>query len=48
MRIEHHPSLAPELEEVRDYYNERLPGLGDEFIDGFERQVLRIAATPRR
>jgi len=26
----------------------RFPGLGREFVNEFERQVLRIAATPRR
>jgi plasmid stabilization system protein ParE len=48
MRIEYHPALEAELAEVRDYYNELLQGLGDEFIDEFELQVLRISAMPRR
>jgi len=48
MRIEYHPALEAELTEVRDYYNDRLEGLGDDFVDEFERQVLRIGAMPRR
>jgi plasmid stabilization system protein ParE len=48
MRIEYHPDLEKELIEVRSYYNDRSPGLGDEFVDEFERQVLRIAAMPER
>ncbi len=48
MRIEYHPDLEKELIEVRGYYNDRSPGLGDEFVDEFERQVLWIAAMPER
>ncbi len=48
MRVAYHPALQRELEEIRDYYEQRSPGLGRGFIDEFERQVLRIAATPER
>ncbi len=48
MIVEYHPAVQRELEEIRDYYEERVPGLGREFVDEFERQVLRIAATPGR
>ena len=48
MRIEYHPGLEAELEEIRDYYNERSEGLGASFVDEFERQVLTIAAMPTR
>jgi toxin ParE1/3/4 len=48
MRVEYHPAVQSELEEIRDYYEERSPGLGRAFIDEFERQILRIAATPER
>jgi plasmid stabilization system protein ParE len=48
MIVEYHPAVQRELEEIRDWYNGRVPGLGLEFIDEFERQVLRIAATPSR
>lgn len=48
MRIEYHPSLYSELEEVRDYYESHSAGLGGDFVDEFERQVLKIAAMPER
>ena len=48
MTVEYHPALAAELEQIRDYYNARRPGLGLEFIDEFERLVLRLAANPGR
>jgi hypothetical protein len=48
MRIEYHPAIEAELVDIRDFYNERSPHLGDDFINEFERQVLRIAAMPTR
>lgn len=44
MRIEYHPSVAEELEEIHHFYESRSPGLGDEFVNEFERQVMRIAS----
>ena len=48
MRVEYHPAVEGELREIRRYYEERSPGLGDDFIDEFERQVLLLAATPEK
>ena len=48
MRIEYHPAIEGEVVEIRDYYNEQSRNLGDDFINEFERQVLRIAAMPSR
>ena len=48
MRIDYHPAIADELEEVRDHYERCSPGLGSDFVDEFERQVLTIAAMPTR
>ena len=48
MRIEYHPALEAELLEARDYYNERSPGLGTEFVDEFEKRVSTIIAMPER
>lgn len=48
MRIEYHPAIEADLVHIRDYYNERCRNLGNDFIDEFERQVLRIAANPCR
>lgn len=48
MRIEYHPALAGELSAVRDYYEARSVGLGIDFINKFEQQVLKIAERPMR
>lgn len=48
MRLEYHPALADELIAIRDYYNQRSPGLGDAFVGEFEYQALQIAAMPKR
>jgi plasmid stabilization system protein ParE len=48
MRIDYHPALANELEEIRDHYEVCSPGLGQDFVDEFERQILAIAAMPTR
>ena len=48
MRVEYHPAVEAELGEIKRYYEERVAGLGGAFIDEFERQVLVLAATPRR
>jgi hypothetical protein len=37
MRIDYHPAVADELEEIRDHYELRSPGLGSDFVDEFER-----------
>jgi plasmid stabilization system protein ParE len=48
MTLGYHPAVRREVEEARDYYEKRAPGLGIEFVNEFERQVIRIASTPRR
>lgn len=48
MRIEYHPILAEELAEIRDFYEGRSDGLGAQFVDEFERQVLAISEMPTR
>ncbi len=48
MRVEYHPSLHAELAQVRDYYESQSCGLGQDFVDEFERQVLKILAMPER
>ena len=48
MRVEYHPAVENELREIRDYYEQRSPGLGAAFIDEFERQILKLKAAPER
>lgn len=35
MKIEYHPAVADEIEEIRDHYEEESAGLGKVFVDEF-------------
>jgi plasmid stabilization system protein ParE len=48
MKIEYHPVIEGELRKIINYYNECSSGLGKEFLNEFECQVLKIASNPRR
>jgi plasmid stabilization system protein ParE len=48
MRVEYHPAIEFELQQIIDYYNDRSPGLGTKFLDEFEQQILNIASMPTR
>ena len=48
MMVEYHPAVEAELRDIQQYYDDRSPGLGAQFLDDFERQVLALAATPQR
>lgn len=46
MRIEYHPAIERDLNDIIEYYNECTPGLGMRFLDEFERHILKITAMP--
>ena len=48
MKVEYHSAIEAEVRTIRDYYEEGSPGLGEAFVDEFERQVLELAARPER
>jgi len=48
MRVVSHPEADQELEAAALWYDERQPGLGDDFLDEFERTLGRIVAEPER
>ena len=48
MRVEYHPAIEGELRAIQCYYEDKSPGLGRQFIDEFERQVLALAVQPER
>ena len=48
MRVVRHPEADEELEAAALWYEERQPGLGDAFLDQFERTLRRIVAEPER
>ncbi len=46
MHVEYHPAIEHELREIIEYYNLCSQGLGLEFLNEFERQILKIASLP--
>ncbi len=48
MRVASHPEADEELEAAAQWYEERQPHLGQDFLDEFERTLRRIAAAPER
>ena len=48
MRIVSHPEADLELEAAALWYEERQPGLGDDFLDEFITTLRRIVADPER
>ena len=48
MKVEYHPAIEGELRGIIEYYNACSKGLGNAFLDEFEKQILRIAAMPTR
>lgn len=48
MRVETHPESDEDLEAAALWYEDRQSGLGDDFLDEFERVLRRILAEPER
>lgn len=48
MRVVSHPEADEELEAAAGWYEQRQTGLGDAFLDEFERTLRRIVAAPER
>lgn len=48
MKVQYHPAIEDELRDIIGYYNECYPGLGQQFLQEFERQVLKILKMPYR
>lgn len=48
MRIASHPEADQELEVAALWYEQRQPGLGDDFLDDFTATLRRIAKEPER
>ena len=46
MHVEYHPAIEHELREIIEYYNLCSQGLGFEFLNEFERPVLKVASMP--
>jgi len=48
VRVVSHPEADQELEAAALWYEQRQPGLGEDFLDEFERTLRRILAKPER
>jgi plasmid stabilization system protein ParE len=48
MRVVSHPEAGEELEAAALWYEERQPGLGEDFLNEFERTLRQIVAEPER
>ena len=48
MHVVSHPEADEEVEAAALWYEERQPGLGEDFLDEFERTLRRIVAEPER
>ncbi len=48
MRLIYHPEAREELKAAATFYANRLPGLGSDFLDEFERSVTYILEAPAR
>ena len=48
MRVVSHPEAAEELAAAVLWYEERQPGLGNDFLDQFENTLRRIVTEPER
>jgi hypothetical protein len=48
MQVVSHPEADEQLEAAAFWYEERQPGLGDNFLEQFERTLRRILDEPER
>lgn len=48
MRVASHPEAEQELDEAALWYEEKQPGLGDDFLNEFETTLRRILEAPER
>jgi plasmid stabilization system protein ParE len=48
MRLIYHPDAEAELLEAAQFYEQRVPGLGDRFLNEFDATVAEIQQAPER
>jgi toxin ParE1/3/4 len=48
LRVVSHPEADEELEAAAQWYEDRQPGLGDDFLDDFESALKKIIRSPQR
>ena len=48
MRVEYHPDTVTDLNDAISYYDERVPGLGNEFRSEIYQTISRIVENPQQ
>jgi plasmid stabilization system protein ParE len=46
--LDFHPAVRDEIDDAHDWYEQRQPGLGGDFLDEVERVLAEITANPAR
>ena len=46
--LDFHPAVRDELDDAHDWYEQRQPGLGGDFLDEVQRVLAEITANPVR
>jgi plasmid stabilization system protein ParE len=46
--LDFHPAVRGEIDDAHDWYEQRRPGLGRDFLDEIERVLAEISANPAR
>jgi plasmid stabilization system protein ParE len=46
--LDFHPAVRDEIDNAHDWYEQRRPGLGRDFLDEVERVLAEIRVTPAR
>jgi plasmid stabilization system protein ParE len=46
--LDFHPAVRDEIDDAHDWYEQRQPGLGRDFLDEVERVLAEITANPAR
>ncbi len=48
LRLDFHPAVRGEIDDAHDWYEQRHPRLGRDFLDEVERVLAEIIANPAR
>ena len=46
--LDFHPAVRDEIDDAHDWYEQRRPGLGGDFLDEVQRVLAEIRANPAR
>lgn len=46
--LDFHPAVRDEISDAYDWYEQRRPGLGSDFLDEVQRALVAVAARPAR